>query len=181
LKGYSKAFREALPEAFLKTYPKSMPNQEQEQEQDQEHLNINKKSEAEKNEQSVIDGLTKDSRKFFSITFEWIPNKEIFSAYCMRKQVTSQQLTKDILNSFVDTASAKGESKTEAEWCKCLAGYLASCLANPQKPKKPENQHYTTPPDIERIVTPPRKTLTPEEKAEIDRGMAELLAGFKNV
>ncbi len=34
LKGYSKAFREALPEAFLKTYPKSMPNQEQEQEQE---------------------------------------------------------------------------------------------------------------------------------------------------
>ena len=172
LKGYSKAFREALPEAFNKALLKGMPNQEQEQEQ--EHLNKNntREDEKNKNEQAVIDELTKDSRKFFSITFDWKPNDSQFAAYCQRKLITPNQLTKEIFDKFVDKTTAKGEVKTEAQWCELLASYLKTCLDNPI-PKKP-NPHIYQPErtnqeanqSVHEPVYKPFEPLSEEEKTK---------------
>lgn len=117
----------------------------------------------------------------FSVGFDWQPNKQQFAAYCLRKNLQPNQLTKEILGRFVDKVSAKGESKTEAQWCENLASYLKSCIDNPIK-QKPQQQARND----EFIVTPlepirpmPKVKLTPEQRAEQDRLMAELIQKTK--
>ena len=51
----------------------------------------------------------------FSVGFDWQPDKQQFAAYCLRRIYMLYQ--KKILGRFVDKVSAKGESKTEAQWC----------------------------------------------------------------
>lgn len=92
-------------------------------------------------EQEYIDKVTTDNRKTFPITFDWKPNDSQFAAYCQRKLITPNQLTKEIFDRFVDKATAKGEVKTEAQWCELLASYLKTCLDNPM-PKKPNPHIY---------------------------------------
>ena len=84
-----------------------------------------------KNEQQRIDELTRDNRKTFAVDFNWRPDKTMFAAYCQRKLVKPSQLSEDLFNKFVDKVSAKGECKTEAQWCENLASYLKTCLSNP--------------------------------------------------
>ena len=155
------------------------PLRSQEQEQEQEYNN-NIQPTAQ-NEQQRVDELTRDTRKMFAIGFDWQPNKQQFAAYCLRKNLQPNQLTKEILGRFVDKVSAKGESKTEAQWCENLASYLKSCIDNPIK-QKPQQQARND----EFIVTPlepirpmPKVKLTPEQRAEQDRLMAELIQKTK--
>ena len=155
------------------------PLRSQEQEQEQEYNN-NIQPTAQ-NEQQRVDELTRDTRKMFSVGFDWQPNKQQFAAYCLRKNLQPNQLTKEILGRFVDKVSAKGESKTEAQWCENLASYLKSCIDNPIK-QKPQQQARND----EFIVTPlepirpmPKVKLTPEQRAEQDRLMAELIQKTK--
>lgn len=110
----------------------------------QEPINNNKNKREEnfqKSEQDFIDKVTTDNRKTFPITFDWKPNDSQFAAYCQRKLITPNQLTKEIFDKFVDKTTAKGEVKTEAQWCELLASYLKTCLDNPI-PKKPNPHIY---------------------------------------
>lgn len=99
---------------------------------------------SKKSEQDFINKVATDNRKTFPITFDWQPNKTQFAAYCQRKLITPNQLTKAIFDKFVDKVSAKGESKTEAQWCESLASYLQTCINNPQF-SNPNNQHIYRP------------------------------------
>lgn len=121
----------------------SSPNQEPIT-NNQEPINNNKNKREEnfqKSEQDFIDKVTTDNRKTFPITFDWKPNDSQFAAYCQRKLITPNQLTKEIFDKFVDKTTAKGEVKTEAQWCELLASYLKTCLDNPM-PKKPNPHIY---------------------------------------
>lgn len=155
------------------------PLRSQEQEQEQEYNN-NIQPTAQ-NEQQRVDELTRDTRKMFSVGFDWQPNKQQFAAYCLRKNLQPNQLTKEILGRFVDKVSAKGESKTEAQWCENLASYLKSCIDNPikQKPQQQaRNDDFIVTP-LEPIRPMPKVKLTPEQRAEQDRLMAELIQKTK--
>lgn len=157
----------------------SKPLRSQEQEQEQEYNN-NIQPTAQ-NEQQRVDELTRDTRKMFSVGFDWQPNKQQFAAYCLRKNLQPNQLTKEILGRFVDKVSAKGESKTEAQWCENLASYLKSCIDNPikQKPQQQaRNDDFIVTP-LEPIRPMPKVKLTPEQRAEQDRLMAELIQKTK--
>lgn len=126
------------------TLTESKANQEP-RTNNQEPINNNKKNKREENfqksEQDFIDKVTTDNRKTFPITFDWKPNDSQFAAYCQRKLITPNQLTKEIFDKFVDKTTAKGEVKTEAQWCELLASYLKTCLDNPI-PKKPNPHIY---------------------------------------
>ena len=126
--GYGKAFQSLYLKPFKGTFRKGMPNQEQEQEQEQDNNNNTHEDEYIKKRNK---GHT---RKTFAIDFNWRPDKTMFAAYCQRKLVKPSQLKRDLFNKFVDKVSAKGESKTEAQWCENLASYLKTCLSNPPKP-----------------------------------------------
>jgi len=156
----------------------SKPLRSQEQEQEQEYNNNIQPT--AKNEQQRIDELTRDNRKTFAIDFNWRPDKTMFAAYCQRKLVKPSQLSEDLFNKFVDKVSAKGECKTEAQWCENLASYLKTCLSNPPKPTQQQKTDYTNmPPPLEPIRPMPKVKLTPEQRAEQDRLMAELIQKTK--
>nr|HQV23693.1 DUF1376 domain-containing protein [Agitococcus sp.] len=78
-------------------------------------------------EADFIEKVTTDNRKRFAIGFDWRPDKQMFAAYCQRKLVKPCQLSEDLFKRFVDKVSAKGEVKTEAQWCENLASYLKTC------------------------------------------------------
>jgi hypothetical protein len=100
--------------------------------------NKNNTRDGKKNEQAVIDKLTKDdTRKNFTLPLDWKPNVSQFGAYCLNNGIAPNQLTDDVLKSFCEKANAKGESKTEAQWCLYLAKYLKTCLSNPPIKKPP--------------------------------------------
>lgn len=148
------------------------------------NTNINIKSELAKKEQSTIDNLTKDTRKRFAMTLDWIPNKQFFAGYCPSRLITPEQLTNEVLSKFREEAHSKGDIKTEADWCLCLAKRLSSVVVSGQTTKT-KNQYqspqYATPPELKPIITPPPPKLTPEQKAQIDKEMAELIKSFGRV
>ena len=184
LKGYSKAFQEALPKAFQEALLKGILNQEQEQEQEQEQkANKNKtREDFSKSEQSTIDELTKDdTRKNFTLPLDWKPNVSQFSAYCLNNGISPSQLTDSILKSFNEKANAKGEVKTEAQWCLYLARYLKTCLSNPQSVKQPTyqplEQAQASPPP----VTTFQKDNTPRKTKEERMAMFEQMTNLAGV
>lgn len=82
-------------------------------------------------EQDYIDKVSTDNKpKNFALPLNWNPDNSLFGAYCLNNGITPNQLTNDILKSFCEKANAKGESKTEAQWCLYLAKYLKTCLNN---------------------------------------------------
>ena len=100
----------------------------------QEPINNNKNKREEnfqKSEHDFIDKVTTDNKpKNFALPLNWNPDNSLFCAYCLNNGITPNQLTNDILKSFCEKANAKGEVKSEAQWCLYLAKYLKTCLNN---------------------------------------------------
>ena len=149
----------------------------------QEPFNKNKtREDFSKSEQSTIDELTKDdTRKNFTLPLDWKPNVSQFSAYCLNNGISPSQLTDSILKSFNEKANAKGEVKTEAQWCLYLARYLKTCLSNPQSVKQPTyqplEQAQASPPP----VTTFQKDNTPRKTKEERMAMFEQMTNLAGV
>ena len=143
----------------------------------QEPFNKNNTREHEKNEQSIIDALLKDdTRKNFTLSLDWNPNPSQFGAYCLNNGIAPNQLTNEILKSFCEKANAKGESKTEAQWCLYLAKYLKTCLSNPP-PIKPVYQPQQQP----EYSDPAYKLFEPLTEAQKQKTPAEDLQRMKKI
>lgn len=139
--------------------------------------NKNNTREHEKNEQSIIDALSKDdTRKNFTLSLDWNPNPSQFGAYCLNNGIAPNQLTNEILKSFCEKANAKGESKTEAQWCLYLAKYLKTCLSNPP-PIKPVYQPQQQP----EYSDPAYKLFEPLTEAQKQKTPAEDLQRMKKI
>lgn len=182
LKGYSKAFREALPEAFLKTYPKSMPNQEQEQEQEQELNTNNTRASFEKIE-TQGEYVAKPVRELFNMTLDWKPNQQTFAAITMRNGL-SAEYSDDRLAGFVSYWQAEPIELTQGQWENKFATYLKRPVLAPKEPKpkasprnqQPQHDEYIQPP----LYVPKPKVenpATPEQIKEIMDEMRRKIAG----
>jgi hypothetical protein len=131
LKGYSKAFQEALPKAFVEALSKGMPNQEQEQEQEQEQKNNN-------NSASAI----------FEISLEWKPVEPSFSELLANMEIPLAKHTPKALKDYILNCKAKDPCKknTQGQWELFFAKWLQrereqSPPPTPQQPKKPNERH----------------------------------------
>lgn len=127
-----------------------------------------------------------DNRVMFEMTADWQPTDSIKPLLGRAGLPTDiSKLDQSRISDFVNHWFGKPEKKTADGWNGQLVGWLKRPVFEPKEPKSPKKpayqSDYVVPPDLKLIVTPPRRKITPEEKAEIDRGMAELLAGFKNV
>ena len=179
LKGYSKAFREALPEAFLKTYPKSMPNQEQEQEL---NTNNNTRASFEKIE-TQGEYIAKPVRELFNMNLDWKPNQQTFSAIAMRNGL-SAEYSDDRLAGFVSYWQAEPIELTQGQWENKFATYLKRPVLAPKEPKpksfpknqQPQHDDYIQPP----LYVPKPKVenpATPEQIKVIMDEMRRKIAG----
>ena len=176
LKGYSKAFREALPEAFLKTYPKSMPNQEQEQEQEQELNTNNTRASFEKIE-TQGEYIAKPVRELFNMTLDWKPNQQTFAAITMRNGL-SAEYSDDRLAGFVSYWQAEPVELTQGQWENKFATYLKRPVLAPKEPKpkssprnqQPQHDEYIPPP----LYVPKPKVENPATREQIKVIMDEM-------
>ncbi len=176
LKGYSKAFREALPEAFLKTYPKSMPNQEQEQEQEQELNTNNTRASFEKIE-TQGEYIAKPVRELFNMTLDWKPNQQTFAAITMRNGL-SAEYSDDRLAGFVSYWQAEPIELTQGQWENKFATYLKRPVLAPKEPKpkssprnqQPQHDEYIPPP----LYVPKPKVENPATREQIKVIMDEM-------
>ncbi len=173
LKGYSKAFREALPEAFLKTYPKSMPNQEQEQEL---NTNNNTRASFEKIE-TQGEYIAKPVRELFNMNLDWKPNQQTFSAIAMRNGL-SAEYSDDRLAGFVSYWQAEPIELTQGQWENKFATYLKRPVLAPKEPKpksfpknqQPQHDEYIPPP----LYVPKPKVENPATREQIKVIMDEM-------
>ena len=86
------------------------------------------------------------------------------------------------LPDYREATHAKGERRTESEWCRALVKWAQRCLSNPVKPasKQPTEQ---APLDLYKpIITPPpfsnmRGARDPELAARAKRDRVELFHG----
>jgi len=181
LKGYSKAFREALPEAFLKTYPKSTPNQEQEQEQE---LNTNNTRASFEKIETQGEYVAKPVRELFNMTLDWKPNQQTFAAITMRNGLPAEY-SDDRLAGFVSYWQAEPIELTQGQWENKFATYLKRPVLVPKEPKpksspknsQPQYDEYITPP---LYVKPPPEVVdrpSPEQVKENFRKLREVLGG----
>ena len=176
LKGYSKAFLEALPEAFLKTYPKSMPNQEQEQEQEQELNTNNTRASFEKIE-TQGEYIAKPVRELFNMTLDWKPNQQTFAAITMRNGL-SAEYSDDRLAGFVSYWQAEPVELTQGQWENKFATYLKRPVLAPKEPKpkssprnqQPQHDEYIPPP----LYVPKPKVENPATREQIKVIMDEM-------
>lgn len=144
--------------------------------------NNNISNDAKKADDEVIKNLSRDdTRKNFTLPLDWKPNVSQFSAYCLNNGISPSQLTDSILKSFNEKANAKGEVKTEAQWCLYLARYLTTCLSNPQSVKQPTyqplEQAQASPPP----VTTFQKDNTPRKTKEERMAMFEQMTNLAGV
>lgn len=174
LKGYSKAFREALPEAFLKTYPKSMPNQEQEQEQE---LNTNNTRASFEKIETQGEYIAKPVRELFNMTLDWKPNQQTFAAITMRNGL-SAEYSDDRLAGFVSYWQAEPIELTQGQWENKFATYLKRPVLAPKEPKpkssprnqQPQHDEYIPPP----LYVPKPKVENPATREQIKVIMDEM-------
>ena len=174
LKGYSKAFREALPEAFLKTYPKSMPNQEQEQEQE---LNTNNTRASFEKIETQGEYIAKPVRELFNMTLDWKPNQQTFAAITMRNGL-SAEYSDDRLAGFVSYWQAEPVELTQGQWENKFATYLKRPVLAPKEPKpkssprnqQPQHDEYIPPP----LYVPKPKVENPATREQIKVIMDEM-------
>lgn len=172
LKGYSKAFREALPEAFLKTYPKSMPNQEQEQE-----LNTNNTRASFEKIETQGEYIAKPVRELFNMTLDWKPNQQTFAAITMRNGL-SAEYSDDRLAGFVSYWQAEPIELTQGQWENKFATYLKRPVLAPKEPKpkssprnqQPQHDEYIPPP----LYVPKPKVENPATREQIKVIMDEM-------
>lgn len=127
-----------------------------------------------------------DTRRFFAMPMDWNPDPVELQKYVNGKIHAGKPLTLEIvlghLGDYREATHAKGEKRTESEWCRALVKWAQRCLSNPVKPasKQPTEQ---APLDLYKpIITPPpfsnmRGARDPELAARAKRDRVELFHG----
>lgn len=109
-------------------------------------LNLNKQTNnvrEEKNEQAIVDELTKETSVNFLMHFDWQPNQREFEGYCKNLYgIDPKKLTPEIFKKFVGEARSNQQKHNESKWCKFLATYLKKWADNPTFEKKPNPHIY---------------------------------------
>jgi hypothetical protein len=117
-----------------------------------------------------------DTRLFFTMPMDWNPDPDELQKYVDGKIHAGKPLTleqvMDHLQDYREATHAKGERRTESEWCRALVKWAQRCLLNPkpeEKPKPPAPVKKT-----EYWQPDPKRMMTPEELAALEAGRALL-------
>ena len=127
-----------------------------------------------------------DTRRFFTMPMDWNPDPVELQKYVNGKIHSGKPLTLETvlghLGDYREATHAKGEKRTESEWCRALVKWAQRCLSNPVKPaSKPPTEQ--APLDLYKpIITPPpfsnmRGARDPELAARAKRDRVELFRG----
>jgi len=127
-----------------------------------------------------------DTRRFFAMPMDWNPDPVELQKYVNGKIHSGKPLTLETvlghLGDYREATHAKGEKRTESEWCRALVKWAQRCLSNPVKPaSKPPTEQ--APLDLYKpIITPPpfsnmRGARDPELAARAKRDRVELFHG----
>ena len=117
-----------------------------------------------------------DSRRFFTMPMDWSPDHDELQKYVDGKIHAGKPLTleqvMEHLPDYREATHAKGERRTESEWCRALVKWAQRCLLNPkpeEKPKAPAPVKKT-----EYWQPDPKRMMTHEELAALEAGRALL-------
>ena len=127
-----------------------------------------------------------DTRRFFAMPMDWNPDPAELQKYVNGKIHAGKPLTLELvmahLPDYREATHAKGERRTESEWCRALVKWAQRCLISPAKPaSKPPTEQ--APLDLYKpIITPPpfsnmRGARDPELAARAKRDRVELFHG----
>lgn len=118
-----------------------------------------------------------DTRRFFPMPLDWQPDLVELQKYVNDKihdgkPLTLEQVTAH-LPDYREATHAKGERRTESEWCRALVKWAQRCLLNPKPVEK-----QSPPPPAEKKTEywkpDPKRMMTPEELAALEAGRALL-------
>ena len=133
----------------------------------------NTKKKEEENARMFSDS---DSRRFFTMPMDWSPDHDELQKYVDGKIHAGKPLTleqvMEHLPDYREATHAKGERRTESEWCRALVKWAQRCLLNPkpeEKPKAPAPVKKT-----EYWQPDPKRMMTHEELAALEAGRALL-------
>ena len=117
-----------------------------------------------------------DSRRFFTMPMDWSPDHDELQKYVDGKIHAGKPLTleqvMEHLPDYREATHAKGERRTESEWCRALVKWAQRCLLNlkhEEKPKAPAPVKKT-----EYWQPDPKRMMTHEELAALEAGRALL-------
>lgn len=118
-----------------------------------------------------------DARRFFPMPLDWQPDPVELQKYVDGKTHAGKPLTLDDVMAHIqdyrEATHAKGERRTESEWCRALVKWAQRCLLNPKPVDKPP-----PPPPVEKKTEywgrDPKRMMTPEELAALEAGRALL-------
>jgi hypothetical protein len=127
-----------------------------------------------------------DTRRFFAMPMDWNPDPVELQKYVNGKIHAGKPLPLETvlghLGDYREATHAKGENRTESEWCRALVKWAQRCMSNPAKPaSKPPTEQ--APLDLHKpIITPPpfsnmRGARDPELAARAKRDRVELFHG----
>jgi len=126
-----------------------------------------------------------DTRRFFAMPMDWQPDLTELQKYVNGKSHAGKPLTTaDVMahiQDYREATHAKGETRTESEWCRALVKWAQRCLNNPKPSIKPPTEQ--APLDLYKpIITPPpfsnmRGARDPELAARAKRDRVELFHG----
>lgn len=128
-------------------------------------------AEGEENQHLFTDS---DTRRFFLMPMDWKPDPVELQKYINGKIHAGKPLTLEQvmahLEDYREATHAKGEKRTESEWCRTLVKWAMRCLGNPRASEKtPE------PPPAYREYQPPvLPERTPEMAANARKHMGKL-------
>lgn len=107
-----------------------------------------------------------DTRRFFPMPMDWNPDPVELQKYVNGKMHAGKPISIETvlgnLNEFRDATSAKGQSRTEAQWCLALVQWTMKCLNNPKPPDRQSN------PEEQQAKQPYRPVSTPNPFAHMN-------------
>jgi hypothetical protein len=118
-----------------------------------------------------------DTRRFFPMPLDWKPDPVELQKYVNGKIHAGKPLTLDDvmahIQDFREATHAKGETRTESEWCRALVKWAQRCLLNPKPVDKPPAA-----PTVEKKTEywgrDPKRMMTESELATLHAGRALL-------
>ena len=126
-----------------------------------------------------------DTRRFFPMPMDWQPDPAELQKYVNGKIHAGKPLMLETvmghLGDYREATHAKGEKRTESEWCRALVKWAQRCLNNPKPASKPPTEQ--APLELYKpIITPPpfsnmRGARDPELAARAKRDRVELFHG----
>ena len=117
-----------------------------------------------------------DTRLFFTMPMDWNPDPDELQKYVNGKSHAGKPLTLEQvmahLPDYREATHAKGERRTESEWCRALVKWAQRCLLNPKPEEKPKPPAPVKKPEY--WQPDPKRMMTPEELAALEAGRALL-------